>query len=1059
MLNINESVHPVRSLKRLCKLALVVVLTISLWPVSPDKSAAQQQEQPITMVAYGDVHYYDSQAGLRSMGDTWSATVTADGTVLGQHDDGIGIWDGDYGMRSFLNSRMFRLQGVPEDPSAFRGSDYVDGELTVDNPADGYHSSPYEVDGVLYIWSFAPPNGIVAFHNPVLRKSTDGGLTWTTSANSAALLGTKFGWPSFYQYGPGGIAPSPAVDGSDEYVYMLSPSGGDDSATIVNPYHIYYRDHYYLMRVKRTDLPSLDATKFEFYKGGIGGDGSLALNWSANVDDVTPIYTDVGKLAFGWPVYNAALQRYVMTSMMSWDQTPSPFWVLEAPHPWGPWTKVYDHQFTKVTTAGLTHFAVTQAYQRNNGQKMWAFASGDAMTQPSTYEFHYMPIYLTQSPKTTIEAENATALGGVMTASTKSGYTGGGYRTGFTTVGDGVTFQLNAVQSGYHIISFKYANTNSSEGQISVYVNGVKQTRAPVTSTEQFWGSWTEDARVYYLNEGNNSFTLKLDSGDASPELMVDQAAFAFLQTDNPDLEGAVYQSEAATLGGGAISGSTDLINYRGSGYARLQATGSSATFNIHVPETGEYKLYTRYTYGNGQHSTLSNVALKVDGTKLKNISFGTTYYRKLETEVETISLSAGTHTIAFQAESDSGQPLYLDYIQLVGSGDLPAAPEAWTPVDDSATGRVSYSGNWLNNTNDGYWRQNFHFSTVAGSYAEFTFNGTGVQWIGSTNNDHGKADVYIDGVYDRTVDTYTSSWHKQQVLYSRTGLSRGTHTIRVQVRSDKNASSSDYYTDIDAFKYASLGSYPREDDRSASASYSAGWISNKSSGYEQNTVHYSNIAGSSMEYEFTGSGIEWIGSMNNDHGKADVYMDGLWKKTVDTYSPTWKKQQVLFAIGGLSYGTHTLRIEVRSDKNASSSDYFSDVDSFVRIPYTSRDDSATEIIYTGSWVSNTSAGYMNESVHYTNAPGDKAEFTFQGTGVQWIGGTNVDHGITDVYIDGTLVRTVDTYSSAWSRQQILFEIKGLTPGSHTLELRLRSDKHASSTDYYMDVDAFVVYP
>ncbi len=101
----------------------------------------------------------------------------------------------------------------------------------------------------------------------------------------------------------------------------------------------------------------------------------------------------------------------------------------------------------------------------------------------------------------------------------------------------------------------------------------------------------------------------------------------------------------------------------------------------------------------------------------------------------------------------------------------------------------------------------------------------------------------------------------------------------------------------------------------------------------------------------------------------------------------------------------------------------------------------------------------MNESVHYTNAPGDKAEFTFQGTGVQWIGGTNVDHGITDVYIDGTLVRTVDTYSSAWSRQQILFEIKGLTPGSHTLELRLRSDKHASSADYYMDVDAFVVYP
>ena len=61
---------------------------------------------------------------------------------------------------------------------------------------------------------------------------------------------------------------------------------------------------------------------------------------------------------------------------------------------------------------------------------------------------------------------------------------------------------------------------------------------------------------------------------------------------------------------------------------------------------------------------------------------------------------------------------------------------------------------------------------------------------------------------------------------------------------------------------------------------------------------------------------------------------------------------------------------------------------------------------------------------------------TFTGTAVQWIGPKNTNGGIADVYLDGSLAATVDTYSPAGKEfQQVLFSQTGLTAGSHTLTI------------------------
>ena len=90
------------------------------------------------------------------------------------------------------------------------------------------------------------------------------------------------------------------------------------------------------------------------------------------------------------------------------------------------------------------------------------------------------------------------------------------------------------------------------------------------------------------------------------------------------------------------------------------------------------------------------------------------------------------------------------------------------------------------------------HVSERIGEWCKFSFTGTGVKWIGGKNTDHGKADVYLDGKLDATVDTGASSWLKQQEIYTKTGLSDGPHLLMIRLKTSG-------YQDFDAFEFLSL--------------------------------------------------------------------------------------------------------------------------------------------------------------------------------------------------------------------------------------------------------------
>ena len=102
-----------------------------------------------------------------------------------------------------------------------------------------------------------------------------------------------------------------------------------------------------------------------------------------------------------------------------------------------------------------------------------------------------------------------------------------------------------------------------------------------------------------------------------------------------------------------------------------------------------------------------------------------------------------------------------------------------------------------------GYWQRKGHwknadnalFSNQKGDEISFTFEGTGVSLQGWWVKDGGKADVYVDGVYQRTIDCYYhygNHEHKDAVIYHVLGLSPGKHVVKLVVKAENRPESSD---------------------------------------------------------------------------------------------------------------------------------------------------------------------------------------------------------------------------------------------------------------------------
>ena len=87
---------------------------------------------------------------------------------------------------------------------------------------------------------------------------------------------------------------------------------------------------------------------------------------------------------------------------------------------------------------------------------------------------------------------------------------------------------------------------------------------------------------------------------------------------------------------------------------------------------------------------------------------------------------------------------------------------------------------------------------------------------------------------------------------------------------------------------------------------------------------------GSRAKFTFTGKRVQWVGYRDQWSGIAKVYVDGAYKKSIDTYASPYKAQTVLFTQDNLSAGSHTIEIEATQTKRSISAGAWVWVDAFL---------------------------------------------------------------------------------------------------------------------------------
>ena len=158
------------------------------------------------------------------------------------------------------------------------------------------------------------------------------------------------------------------------------------------------------------------------------------------------------------------------------------------------------------------------------------------------------------------------------------------------------------------------------------------------------------------------------------------------------------------------------------------------------------------------------------------------------------------TDQYALQLTQKKGAYIKNDTIYIPNQPLKPAAYEVSFPklVYDRSVPVFSkpdwvFSSNWktyIEKSWDGKSeRDQAIYANKAGDVMEFNFNGTGISLMGNWVKDGGKADIYLDGKFQRRINTYynyAAQEHRDVSIWHKFQLSPGKHTVKLVVAGEK---------------------------------------------------------------------------------------------------------------------------------------------------------------------------------------------------------------------------------------------------------------------------------
>jgi hypothetical protein len=232
-------------------------------------------------------------------------------------------------------------------------------------------------------------------------------------------------------------------------------------------------------------------------------------------------------------------------------------------------------------------------------------------------------------------------------------------------------------------------------------------------------------------------------------------------------------------------------------------------------------------------------------------------------------------------------------------------------------------------------------YTNAPGAVGTVWFTGASITYVYNKAPNRGIASILIDGAAWGAIDLYspTIRWQVSKTY----ALLPGNHVLQVQVTGQKHRAATDAYVDIDQFIVdiagAGRGTF---DDAAAPITYLGTWTHDTPPGVSwpsasEGTVSYSNghrsfpTAPTAFTLTFDGDEVTYVYTRAHNRGKAAITIDGVDRPPLDLYAPPSETEwQASTTFSGLGAGVHQLHVSVLPEKNASSSDYFVDIDALL---------------------------------------------------------------------------------------------------------------------------------
>jgi photosystem II stability/assembly factor-like uncharacterized protein len=122
-------------------------------------------------------------------------------------------------------------------------------------------------------------------------------------------------------------------------------------------------------------------------------------------------------------------------------------------------------------------------------------------------------------------------------------------------------------------------------------------------------------------------------------------------------------------------------------------------------------------------------------------------------------------------------------------------------------------------------------------------------------------------------------------------------------------------------------------------------------------------------------------------------------------------------------------------------------------------EDRRNVILYEGNWVQAESSQYSASTVSYSETKGNRATLAFVGCGIRWIASKSPEGGTANVYIDNSIVDSVDLHSEQLETMSNVFSRTGLLCSPHTITIEVSEGETGNLSAGQVVIDAFDVLP